>query len=422
MAELRDATSDVVYRPLAGLAVAGFAISCLFAGVVLLSTLIAIHQGAPFFFSEWTMAIPAAGIVVSLLALNQIRNSEGTRAGQKLATYGLWISLITGAGYFAYSYFTGLALGQQANRFFLDYEQDSGFFPRLIKGGKDKIELNHAFLLTLPPNERAGVRPEQEVELVRQFDKPGNDGSLGMLSRFRNEIFVMGLAKGGEAASVEPLGMQSWKYDKRSYQVNCLFRLKMPEAVAIMALAARSSEGEIEGQSRQWFVDMTTARPQSIERTPLGNGLNRLRREAVAYLQALEDKLRTGKDLPDFATLDVTDWNQLDAAAHPERKKYIADIFQGRNADSFWHINVTFNENALTSWDRDEQGRVSLAIPFSLVHTTVQGPLTGTAEGLITVRTTTAVDPEASAAAAPIPPQWEIQHVNFLRYRQRVKK
>ncbi len=419
MAELRDATSDVVYRPLAGLAIAGFVVSCLFGGVVLLSTLIAIYQGAPFFFDNWTLLIAVAGFVLSWLGLVQIRNSEGTRAGQKLATYGLWISVVTGAGYFAYAYFTGLALGQQANRFFLEYEDDSGFFPRLQKAGKDKVELNNAFLLTLPPNERLGVHPDQQTEMIRLFDKPSGE-SPGMLSRFREEKFVMGLGKGGADAHVEPLGMQNWSYEKRSYKVTCLYRVKTPEFVAVMSIAARSSEGEVEGQSRQWFVDMTTVRDQGVEKTRLGQGLTELRKEAVAYLEGLAADLRKHDKNVDLAGADATDWSQLEVAGDTQRKSRVLDILAGRVTDNFW--NLTVKSRDITDWDRDEQGRISLAIPFDVAHAFKPGPLTDRASGIATVRTKTPVDPEARADSDARKVEWELRQIKFHSYRQSAAK
>ena len=171
MAELRDAVSDVVYRPLSGLALGGFAISCLFGGVVALNAVMAVVVGAPFFFSNWTLLLAVAGFVVSWWGLSDVRNSEGTKAGQKLATYGMWISLVSGTGYFAYEYFTGLALAQDVQAFFLN--EDDGFFTLLRKAARaknDHTELNRAFLKTLPAPDRGGVNPADEPKMLKTFD------------------------------------------------------------------------------------------------------------------------------------------------------------------------------------------------------------------------------------------------------------
>ena len=73
------------------------------------------------------------GIVFSLIGQKQIQNSEGTRAGAKLARLGIWLSLLSGLGYLSYYYVTGLALQSQANAFLMEKSEDGGFFPRLIE-------------------------------------------------------------------------------------------------------------------------------------------------------------------------------------------------------------------------------------------------------------------------------------------------
>src|SRR5262245_13574004 len=288
MAEIRDAAGEQVYRSLSGVALAGLLISCLFGGVVAVSAVMAIVQGAPFFFPNWVLFIALAGFLVSWWGINDIRNSEGTKAGQKLATCGIVISVVTGAGYFAYSYFTGLALKQQAVAFLLNQEDDSGFFPRLQKATQDPIELNRAFLLTLPAPNRAGARPDDEAALTRNHDRSKSEGSPGDLTLFRTDPLVKNIVLGGASTTIEPLGVQSWKYENRSYHVTCMFRILTPEAEVNLTVPARSSEGEAEGQNRQWFVDWTKRR-DSPQLTPLGEGLKKMRMLAAGYLQGLEE-------------------------------------------------------------------------------------------------------------------------------------
>src|SRR3954452_13426316 len=84
------------YKPLSGFAIAGLALACLFGFLVLVSAVVALVQGVPFFFSPWLMLVAAAGLVLSFVAQNHIRASEGTRAGMGLAKAGVWISLLSG--------------------------------------------------------------------------------------------------------------------------------------------------------------------------------------------------------------------------------------------------------------------------------------------------------------------------------------
>src|SRR5579884_2157591 len=89
-------SETVVYRPLSAAALAGFILSVLFAVPVTITTLIALAQGIPFFFPAWFLLFAIVGLGVSLLGQQQVRNSEGTRAGFGLARAGMWISLFSG--------------------------------------------------------------------------------------------------------------------------------------------------------------------------------------------------------------------------------------------------------------------------------------------------------------------------------------
>lgn len=414
MNELRDASSDVVYRPLSTMALVGFGISCLFGGVVVLSTLIAVAQGAAFFFSNWILLLALAAFLISWSGLNEVRNSEGTKAGQKLATWGMWISLVTGCGYFSYSYSTGLALSRQAFRFLMIAEDDTtGFIPRLQKGAKDPVELRRAFLMTLPAPDRAGVRAEDDDTMKRRFDQPKPDGSSGPLSVFRGHQLVQGFMQGGAQATVEQLGVKEWKYEQRSYTVSCLVRLTTPEVIADVLLTARSSEPEAEGQKRQWFIDLAKVGYLSLDPTPFGQGMKTLREHANNHLQQLESKL--GKAKPgDFERLDATDWKALDAAS-AELKPRLADIFNGQGKKHNWHINVG-RDIMLTPWERDAAGRLSLSMSMSIMLMNDRFELASGVPCTATLRSTTAVDPERiGAAEVPMLPEWEITQLKFGR-------
>src|SRR5438876_8096140 len=84
----------LVYRPVSGLAIAGFSFAAVFTGLVLLSLVVALVRRESFFLPTWMYALGLTGVVLSFLALRQIRASEGTRAGIPLARLGLWTTLL----------------------------------------------------------------------------------------------------------------------------------------------------------------------------------------------------------------------------------------------------------------------------------------------------------------------------------------
>src|SRR5437870_645296 len=109
----------LVYRPVSLLAIVGACLGGLYTALVLLTTIVALINGTPYFLRGWLVILVLGGVVLSLLAMWQIRQSEGTLAGQAVARWGLWLSLVPGLGYEAYRYATGWALTQQANDFLM---------------------------------------------------------------------------------------------------------------------------------------------------------------------------------------------------------------------------------------------------------------------------------------------------------------
>src|SRR5437870_503221 len=108
-----------VYRPVAGLAIVGFALAGLFALIVVLGALVSFVRGMPLFLPDWLLVAPLAGFILSILGARQIRNSEGTRAGLKLTRYGLWLSAVCGLSYFVYVKTVGWAHEIQADNFLM---------------------------------------------------------------------------------------------------------------------------------------------------------------------------------------------------------------------------------------------------------------------------------------------------------------
>src|SRR5205823_2412931 len=173
-------------------------------------------KGEPFFLADWMIFVPIGAAVLSGLGLWEVYSSEGTRAGAALARWGLWISILVGVGYLTYELFTGLAVRQQANRFVMEKDVDSGFLPRLQGSA---IDLRTAFLLTLNAAERGTVRLEnpQALEL---YDQPIGQSPKGRLSLFMECSLVRVLQQSpASSVKIEPLGVKEWVYDSGSYRI-----------------------------------------------------------------------------------------------------------------------------------------------------------------------------------------------------------
>lgn len=403
-----DRPADQAYRPVSGLALAGFALGCLYAGLVCLVTAIALIQGMPFFLPGWMILVAVAGLVLSLWGQAQIRNSEGTRAGMPLARWGFWISLFSGVGYLAYTTFTGLALTQQAHAFLVEEQGDeAGFFPHLQKGGRDS---NVAYLLTLPPNARSG-NPANELEMSRIHDVAALEAK-GRLSRFREHVLVRATGRGKDQVKVEPLGVQGWTFENRGYQVLRNYRVTTPELVIDLLLPVKSSEGFAEGERRKWFVALPEAQVSSVKRTPLGEKLLLLRASAYRFVADWLSELNKGQPFDGFGKLDQTNWDRIVAKEllREQVKSQLAELFAGRSKDRLT-LSLTAAD-ALSPWEKLADGLLRLAVEFD--HSlpgrgTVLPPYN--LAGRFWLETQAPLDLET----LPAPPQWNLVGIEITQ-------
>lgn len=400
----------LVYRPLAGLAVAGFALAALFAGLVLVSAVVGLAQGAPAFLPTWMLALAAAGAILSFLGQRQVQNSEGTRAGIALTRWGLWLSVFLGLSYFAYVFFTGLAITQQADAFLREKtDSDSGFLPRLQAAGKNRQDFNRAFLLSLPLDRRGGSDPTSQEKMVADFDQTGPLGQTGMLSTFRTNDLVVALMQGGEDMGVEPLAVKDWKYEKRSYQVFRAYRITVPEAVLEVLLTVKSTEGSESGEKRTWFVDMNESGFINKMLTPLGKDLQALRSQAHTYLLNWSLKVIEGAPFAGYQSGD-TRWSELiakgDVRAHVQQKA--AELFQSANPKDFL-LDTSF-KGGFTPWEQVD-GRIRFTFPLEAGVPGMSKDHYIHLNGEMTVQTREPVKLGAVSGR----PEWEIRSIYFLR-------
>lgn len=289
------------YRPISGLAVTGLVLACLFALLVGITSGVGLIQGAPFFLPEWLLGLPVAAIVLCFVAQQRIRNSEATLAGMKPARWGLWIALLTALGYFAFSFFTGLAITQQADSFLRVQGPDSGFFPRLQEGNDRPEQIDQAFMLTLKVSER----PTSVKDLPKVFDRPSKEGPVGPLSRFRNHFLIRTIARNGPDAHIAALGGQQWSYENHGYKVQRHYRVTTAEAVFDLRPVTQSVE--IPGSQRKWLAVYPFETRVAL--TPVGIGLKSAWTSANSAVESLLQGAGQGKPVGKFR--DDTDWQKL---------------------------------------------------------------------------------------------------------------
>jgi hypothetical protein len=251
-----------VYRPISGFAIAGLALSGLYAVLVLISAIVR------FFWPGYMILLPILGVGLSILAIWQIRTAEGTRAGMKLAQWGVWLGLLSGGGYALYDAVTTFAIKVQANRFLMEAGEDSGFFPLL-----EKDDLHAAFLLTQTYARRFGAKPQDETAMRVQFDIPMSPSPTGIMTRFMDSnlvrIFKQAYLEHG-AVTVEPAGIRAVIYSPLGPKVARAYQVSTPEANVEIVVVVQSTDNA--GEGRKWFVVWTDplSSMSPIKRTPVG--------------------------------------------------------------------------------------------------------------------------------------------------------
>jgi hypothetical protein len=299
------AVAPLVYRRISGFAIAG-----LIAG--LLSAICVLVAGAAAFFARTPLLLPApvlalffVGAGLSLAALMLISRSEGVLAGTRLAVTGLLISGVFGLGYLAYYGAIYFALKEQADRFTVNWLN-------LIKNNK----LDHAFLETHPPEQRAGINPDNLQELKIRFNQrplaaPGPRERRGLLDMFRRHKFVHTLVQGGPSATIEGLGVKNWEYTNGGYKVTRIYRVTTPEGIFQVSIPVKGSESKThEYEGRQWYVEANDLQVVKIEPTELGVAVHSLDSLSHRFAQEWANKLVAG---------DLTN-AYLDTLPYPERR------------------------------------------------------------------------------------------------------
>ncbi len=416
----------IAYQPISGWAIAGAGIGGLFALLVAASTIVALWQGAPMFFPVWIVGVAVVGVVLSLLGQRHVQNSEGTRAGAKLARAGLWLSLVSGLSYLSYYFVTGLALQSQAHTFLMEKTDDeSGFFPRLVEGGTDPVQLNAAFLLTRAPRQREGFKPEKELDLISRFDVAQQGGMPGEFSIFKYgmapQTFLSGLPRvffkeNAKDVKITEQGVQEWKYEQKSYLVYRKYRIESKELTWDVTLVAGSAEAEAPGQGRKWFVNLGLSGINHAALTKFGEGIFLLRGQSRDKLLA---DLKDDKPISDIRDLDRTDWDTRFGEDYLAKRALIHKVFTATGKDRFEPTRLWVKGEEVGQW-QDVNGKIRIYHTLRLTVPREAGE-PYSVDAYAVLETVGPVDPAQHTRQSP-PPAWNLVRLVFTNIAVQDKK
>jgi hypothetical protein len=270
-------------------AVAGFVLAALYAVFLLVEGLASWAGGAPLLMSAYWLLWPAAALVVSALAWVQVRRSDGTRAGGRLAVWGMLLSGFFGLGYGAYHAAAYLVMQQQAE----------ALADRWINQIRDG-QLDEAFLLTLPPGQRpAGEGAGLHRVLEERFNMGMDGGPHGDLAMFAENPIVRllnhdGTREAGAETQVRSTGVRAWESREEGYRVQLAYLVTTPEREAEVQITLRADKDKQEG--REWVVLFKESKPlRDVRITPLGKRVSALRASSRQFVEAWTARLGAGQ-------------------------------------------------------------------------------------------------------------------------------
>ncbi len=287
----RQTTNDTGYRRISSFAIGGLAVGLLFVLFLLLQVGAGLLTHSTVLMPLWLEAFAVLGVVLSLMGLRAISQSDGTLAGVKIAKAGIWISLVAGLGYGSYYMATYMAVRQQADAAVQQW------FQKISQG-----KINEAFLLTLPGNQRRRANPDDQAEMDRLNNPaPGPGGAQsrgGVLDLFRYNEIIHLLQQGGTATKVTPMGVREWEEKQGVYVVRRMYDVDCPEAKFLIQVTAMGSEDPTAAdKGRTWWVPFmeSSVERESLRKTKLGERIDALRGSGMAFVKDWASEMHAGQ-------------------------------------------------------------------------------------------------------------------------------
>jgi hypothetical protein len=228
-------------KPLKIVKIAAFALAGVLA-VLGLGGLLAYSSNDPWLLKEWVVVLPVVCMLVLWIARSRIARSEDTLSGLALCNWGFGLVGVFGLLYLAYYGATVLAVCKQSEAFTDDW------LSSLQKG-----DLETAFALTLPPDQRPQDDESRRLRIETLLNQPGPQ-SPGLFSEFASRTFVRTLNGTSDTAKLQRLGMVDWTYDKGEFLVRYSYRLILQLSTVELEVAAQSRTDALQG--RQWYIEI----------------------------------------------------------------------------------------------------------------------------------------------------------------------
>ncbi len=243
--------------------VAGLALAAVLA-LAGLGGLLAFTSSNPWLWPSWGFLLPGTALVVSWLGRSHILRSENTLSGLSLCNWGLGLATVFTLLYVAY--YGAVALGVR-----LQSEAYANEWVNRL----DKAELDRAFLMTIPPDNRPPEDDKLRLNIESYFNQPTGPNAPGVYDEFGGKDFVHMLqSRSGTGVKIEPRGLQEWNFENDEYTVRYAYHIASALVefdLLVKVKGVQSQHGQFKG--RQWFVELRdTGLPKEVPPTVTEQG------------------------------------------------------------------------------------------------------------------------------------------------------
>jgi hypothetical protein len=221
------------------------------------------------------LILPAIGVVLSYAGRRMIRNSEGTRTGEKLVNSAWWVCIVGGLGYAAYLMAIDFSVRRDATN---EVEKWVGNILKDDPNSAIHVDMNRAFIATLDPDRRRNLLADDQTQLETEF----RDAYLA----FKQCDLVRIVQRNKNECEFVPDGLMDWI--DRSNGVDCLFTgtLKCREGIFPLQIPLKGFEAGASSQAtrRQWLLIVPPSGlfvQDKIKRTAYGWTINELEKSGV---------------------------------------------------------------------------------------------------------------------------------------------
>jgi hypothetical protein len=246
------------------------------------------------------LVFAVVGLVASVLARRQIRQSDGTMAGEIPATIGIVLSVACGLGWATHRFTMQTILAHEASAAI------ESWLTNLREGDEAA-----AFLAAELPRERRSV-PSTDVRTLRAHFPPDPGSTVGRFDVFRSADLPSVLFRYGSQFVAHTSGLKGWRYERGSYFVKYDYTFTTPEVTRLAEITAISEDVSTpQGQRREWRI-LHINRNEATQLTQYGQELKDAQRDStrvvIGWIQTVSaGKLKEAADFfTDEGSRDVT--------------------------------------------------------------------------------------------------------------------